>query len=128
MNRRRKIALLLVTAYAVGVVWGEARLPFAAVKNLADYPLIKTAPSVSSSGEALQVNAVQRWYLNRSMNIGTGTQPPRISVSVKWNLGVMARVDSGHYMGPLAAEGLDCLYVCFFGAWVPVWKFDHVMA
>lgn len=128
MTKRRKTAFFLVAAYLLGLVWGQTRLPYAAVKHMLDYPLLKEASSVSAYPADLQMLGIQRWYLNRSMHIVAGTQPPRISVSVKWSAGIVARVDSGHYMGPLAAEGLDCLYVCFFGAWIPVYTFNHVMA
>lgn len=128
MSKRRKIALFLVTAYAIGLAWGQVRLPYAAVKNMLDYPLLKNTPPVSASAGDLQMLGVQRWYISRSMNIKADTQPPRISVQVKWNAGIIARVDSGLYFGPEAAEGLDCLYVCLFGAWVPVYTFNHEMA
>jgi hypothetical protein len=44
-------------------VWGQARLPFAAVKSLADYDLLREKPSVSASDDQLQMLAIQKWYL-----------------------------------------------------------------
>jgi hypothetical protein len=63
MSRRRKIILFLLVGYALGLVWGQARLPFAAVKSLADYDLLREKPSVSASDDQLQMLAIQKWYL-----------------------------------------------------------------
>lgn len=128
MRKRRKIILLLLVVYAIGLVWGQARLPFAAVKNLADYDLLRDKPFVSASDDQLQMSAMQRWYLERAMKLVDGTGPPRVSADVRWNWGVVARVRSGLYIAPMAAESLDGLYVCVFGAWFQVYGFSHAMA
>ena len=53
---------------------------------------------------------------------------PRLSVAVSWNALVSARVKSGHYIGNVGAERQDVLYVCLFGAWVPVYTYYSEMA
>jgi hypothetical protein len=128
MSKRRKIILLLSIGYALGLVWGQFRLPVAAVKSLADYPLLRRKPVVSVSDEQLRMLSIQKWYLKHSMNVVDDTNPPRISADVRWNWGVVARVHSGHYISPQGAEWLDGLYVCVFGAWLRVYTFSHVMA
>jgi hypothetical protein len=128
MSKRRKIILLLLAGYAIGLLWGQVRLPFAAVKSLADYDLIRDKPLVSASHDQLQMLAMQRWYLKRVMELVEGTGPPWISVDVKWNCGVVARVHSGLYISPMGAESLDGLYLCVFGAWFQVYGFGHAMA
>ena len=125
MSKRRKIILLLAIGYSLGLVWGQVRLPVAAVKSLTDYRLLT---SVSASDEDLQMLAIQRSYLKRSLNVTESRQPPRISVRVKWNCGIIARVQSGYYLAPEGAEYLDALYFCAFGAWVRVYRFSHAMA
>ena len=128
MSRRRKILLLVLIGYAFGLAWGQLRLPVAAVKGLADYPLLRDKPIVSASDEQLQMLAIQKWYLKRFMNVVDGTDPPRISADVRWNWGIVARVRSGHYVSSTGAEELDGLYVCFFGAWLRVYSFSHAMS
>lgn len=126
MSKRRKIILLLVVGYVLGLVWGQVRLPFAAVKSLSDYRLLREKPFVSASDDHLQMLAIQKWYLKRSMKLVDGTGPPRISADVKWNWGIVARVRSGYDMQ--GAESLDGLYLCIFGAWVQVYRFSHSIA
>jgi hypothetical protein len=128
MSKRRRIILLLVVGYVLGLVWGQVRLPFAAVKSLSDYRLLREMPLVSTSEDHLQMSAIQKWYLKRAMKLVEGTGPPRISADVKWNWGVVARVRSGHYISSTGAESLDGLYLCVFGAWVQVYGFGHEMA
>lgn len=128
MSKRRKIILLLLIGYALGLVWGQVRLPVAAVKSLADYPLLRDKPVVSASDEQLHMLAIQKWYLKRFMSVVDGTNPPQISADVRWNWGIVARVRSGYYISPQGAEGLDGLYVCVFGAWLRVYGFSHSMA
>jgi hypothetical protein len=128
VSKRRRIILLLVVGYVLGLVWGQVRLPFAAVKSLSDYRLLREKPFVSASEDHLQMSAIQKWYLKRSMKLGDGTGPPRISADVKWNCGVVARVHSGHYISSKGAESLDGLYLCVFGAWVQVYGIGHEMA
>jgi hypothetical protein len=101
------------------------RLPFAAVKSLADYDLLRDKTILSASDDQLQMTAFQRWYLKCSMNLVEGAAPPRISAEVRWNWGVVARVRSGHRLSPDAAEWLDGMYVCVFGAWLQVYRFSH---
>ena len=127
MSKRRKTILLLLIGYFLGLAWGQLRLPVATVKSLADYPLLREK-GMSASDEQLQMLAIQKWYLKRFMDVTDGTKPPRISVDVRWNCGIVARVQSDHYIAPEGAEGLDGLYVCIFGAWLQVYAFSHTMA
>lgn len=127
MSKRRRIILLLAVGYGLGLVWGQVRLPLSAVKSLSDYRLLREKRFISASDEDLQMLPVQRWYLKRCLNI-VDNAPPRISVRVQWNCGVIARAHSGYYIAPEAAEYLDCLYFCLFGAWVPVHRFRHSIA
>lgn len=120
--------LFLSVGYVLGLAWGQVRLPFAAIKGLADYDLLRDKSLVSASDAQLQVSAMQRWYLKRAMKLVEGTGPPRISAEVRWNCGVVARVRSGLYTSPMGAESLDGLYVCVFGAWFQVYGFSHAMA
>lgn len=117
----------MLIGYFLGLAWGQLRLPVATVKSLADYPLLREK-GMSASDEQLQMLAIQKWYLKRFLNVADGTNPPRISVDVRWNCGIVARVHSHHYISPEGAEWLDGLYVCIFGAWLRVYSFSHTMA
>lgn len=125
MSKPRKIVLLLLMGYTFGLLWGQMRLPLAAIKSLSDYPLLGNMPQLSASNDQLQMWAVQKWYLKRSMKLLDGTGEPRIAADVEWNWGVIARVYSEHHMGPDSWESLDGLYVCVFGAWLRVYTFSH---
>jgi hypothetical protein len=128
LSKRRRLILLVAAVYGLSLVWGQLRLPFAAIKGLADYRLLSGEPSVSAPLGALHMLSIQKWYLNRAMTIVTGTQPPRISANVQWNYIIVARVQTGHYIAPMAAEAMDRMYLCVFGAWVPVYTFSHGIA
>jgi len=119
MNKRRKIILFLLVGYALGLVWGQVRLPFAAVKSLSDYKLLEKRPSGSASDDQLKMWAIQKWYLQRSMNLAQGTAPPRVAADVKWNWGIIARVESS-YGSRSGNENLDAVYLCVFGGWLRV--------
>lgn len=127
MSKRRKIILLLLVIYLLGLVWGQLRLPVAAIKSLADYPMLRDKV-LSVSEDRLQMLPIQKWYLKRFMNVVDGTNVPRVSAGITWNWGIVARVHSGHYMSSTGAEGVDALYVCVFGAWLRVNTFSRVMA
>lgn len=117
-----------MVGYALGLVWGQLRLSVAAIKSLADYRLLKANPVISVKDEQLKISAIQKWYLKRFMRTIDGTNPPLISADVKWNWGVVARVNSAQYIGFDGAESLDGLYVCLFGAWLRVHTFSHAIA
>src|SRR5689334_15521603 len=106
MSKRRKIILLVLVGYVLGLAWGYVRLPFAAVKSLADYRLLADKPHAFASDEHLQMSGIQRWYLKRSIKLEHGTETPQISAAVQWNCGIVARVKSGHYVSPTGAEWL----------------------
>jgi hypothetical protein len=126
MKTRRGIFIAVVLLYAAGLIWGYFRLPWAAVRSLADYRLIVEAPAVSLSD--LDISPAQLGYLRRALRVSPTPVVPRVSVTVTWNALVIARVRSGHYVGNTGAEHRDSVYVCLFGAWVPVYTYSHVMA
>jgi len=128
MSKRRKIILVLFVGYALALVWGHVRLPLAAVKSLDDYRLLRNTPVLSASDDQLQMWAVQKRYLSHSINLVSGKGTPRISAEVKWNCGIVARVQSGIYFSPEGAEGIDGLYICVLGGWLRVYTFSHLMA
>lgn len=128
MGKSLKIMRVVLILYTLGVLWGQMRLPFVAVKNLSDYDLLMDKPVISASDKELQMLEIQKWYLQRSMKLPNGTEPPSISAEVIWNLGIIARVRSGHYISSQGAESIDGLYFCVFGAWIRVYTFSHTMA
>jgi hypothetical protein len=117
-----------IIIYAGGLAWGYQRLAWAAIKNLADYNLIRTAPAVSIDESQTSISRSQESYLRERLRISSMPTTPRVSVAVVWNALVCARVKAGHYTGPLGVEGKDTLFVCVFGAWFPVYTFGHAMA
>ena len=121
-------ALIVLVVYALSLSWGYIRVPWAAIKSLADYQFIVKAPVVSLPESDVNVSRPQRWYLDLALAQSPTPVVPRVHVSVQWNALLCARVRSGLHAGPLAAEDKDSLYVCLFGAWIPIYTFDHVMA
>src|SRR4051812_19606559 len=61
MKVRRRILIAVVLLYAVGLVWGYLRLPWAAIRTLRDYRIIAVAPAISLS-EA-EISPAQLGYL-----------------------------------------------------------------
>jgi hypothetical protein len=90
--------------------------------------LLREKRVVFVANEQLQLSAVQKWHLKRSLKLVEGTGAPRVAANVNWNWGVVARVQSSLYISPEGADWLDGLYVCVFGAWLPVYSFSHAMA
>ena len=128
MRKHPKIIQLLLIGYVFGLLWGQVRLPFAAVKSLADYRLLEEKPILSVSDDQLQMWPIQRQYFRYATKAVDGSAPPLISAEVRWNCGVVARVRSEYYASPLGAEWLDALYVCVFGFWLKAHNFSHTMA
>lgn len=126
MKTRRRILILVLALYVLGLGWGYVRLPWAAIKSLADFELIAKKPAVTISDA--RVSLVQLWYLKQALKESPVTVEPRVSVQVTWNALIVARVRSGHYLAPLAAEGCDRLYFCLFGLWIPAYTYSHEMA
>ena len=126
LQARRLILITIVSLYAAGLIWGYFRLPWAAMKNLGDYRLIAEAEAVSLA--ETDVSALQLNYLRGALSVSTVSVVPRASVAVSWNALVIARVKSGHYIGNEGAENQDVLYVCLFGAWVPVYTYYRAIA
>lgn len=126
MTARRRILFTVLFLYTVGIAWGYFRLPWAAVRSLADYRLIVEAPAVSLS--KIDISPAQLGYLRRALPVTTASVVPRVSVSVIWNALAIARVRSSHYVGNTGAEVRDSVYICLFGAWVPVYTYIHAMA
>ena len=114
---------------AVLLFVGYIRLPFAALASLADYDLLADEALIYTDASRLEVSTIQRWWIKRSLpNLAEGESVPKVSVRVKWNLLLLARVQSGHYMSPTGAEGRDCLYIWCLGVWIPAYDFSHEMA
>lgn len=122
----KRLLLTVAVLYAIGLVWGDLRLSWAAIKSLADYELIAQAPAVSFG--KLGMSERQRRYLKHRLAESPTTVVPRVDVDVRWNAFVCARVESGHYVSPLGAERQDCVYVCLFGAWVRIYSFYRIMS
>jgi hypothetical protein len=132
LTRKRKQILSGVLAvgllYLAGLVWGQCRLAWAAICDLRDRNLVIHATSVTLDRSRSSMSAAQEAYLLRQVHESPTPTTPRIQVSVRWNAYVCARVHAGHYVGPLGAEGKETLFICMFGAWVPVYTFYNVMA
>lgn len=126
MTTRRRILIAVVSLYAAGLVWGYFRLPWAAIRSLRDYRLIAKAPAVSLS--KADVSPAQLGYLRRALSVSKAPVVPRVSVAVIWNVLVLARVRSGHYVSSIGAEGRESLYLCLFGSWIPVYTYSSWMA
>ena len=122
-------ALFVILAlYLAGLVWGHVRLPWAALLSLRDHQLIRAASAVSVDPDQTAITSAQRRYLNWALPVSATATKPVVFVAIHWNAWACARVRSGIYVGSEGAEAQDCLYVCLFGAWVPVYRFWHVMA
>lgn len=132
LTRKRKwivVAFLVVASlYVGGLAWGNRRLAWAAIKDLRDHELVTTAPAVTVDRGQTSISRAQEVYLLQRLRESLTPTTPRIHVNVRWNAFVCARVNAGHYVGPLGAEWKDTLFVCVFGAWVPVYTFSNVMA
>ena len=132
MTRKRKRIVIAVLAVALlyvgGLAWGSRRLAWAAIKDLRDRELIKTAPAVSIDRGQTSISRSQEAYLWQHLRESPIPTTPRIHVKVRWNALICARVEAGHYVGPTGAEWKDTLFVCVFGAWVPVHTFRNLMA
>jgi hypothetical protein len=131
IRRRRAVIVVagvIVMIYAGGLAWGYQRLAWAAMKNLADFNLIRAAPAVSIDRSRTSISKLQEEFLRERLHITSMPTTPRVRVAVVWNALICARVQAGHYTGPLGAEGKDTLFVCIFGTWLPVYTFGHAMA
>ena len=130
MSKKRRHRLAVPGAVlGLLLVVGYIRLPLAAIKSLADYDLLADKTAIYTDASRLEVSSVQRWWLLRKIpNLTEGDSVPRVSVGVRWNLLLFARVRSGHYVGPTGAEARDCLYIWCLGAWIPAYSFSHAMA
>ena len=124
MKVRRVVLPAVITLYAAGLTWGYWRLPWAAVKSLHDYSIIAEAPAVSLA--EVDVSGLQLGYLRGALPVSTARVVPRVSVAVAWYAVVIARVRSGHFLGPEGAERRDALYVCLFGAWIPIYTYGVI--
>ena len=122
MKHWRRILVCVLALYLLGLGVGYIRLPFAAIKSLGNYRSIASAPAVTFA-DTLDASASQRWYLEQSFTESPVPVVPVVSAAVQWNLLVVARANSRYYVGPKGAERRDSLYLCLFGAWVPVYTF-----
>ena len=128
MSKRRRIAVSILGLYVLTLFWGYARLPWAAIKSLRDYRGVVAPAAAVSFDPGLDLSPIQEWYLKWSINESPVPVVPRLNVEVKWNLLILARVQSGHWVSGTGAEGKDCLYFCLFGFWIPVYNFGGWMA
>jgi hypothetical protein len=132
MTRKRRLmiaaACALAAVYFGGLVLGYRRLPWAAIRNLADHELVTAATVVTIDREQTSISPSQEQYLKHRLPESPVPTTPRIHVQVTWNALVCARVKAGHYVGPTGAESKDTLFVNLFGAWMPVYTFSHLMA
>lgn len=131
-TRKRKrivVALLVIgSLYVGGLAWGNRRLAWAAIKDLQDHKLVTAAPAVTVDRGQTSISRPQEAYLLHRLRESPTATTPRIHVNVRWNVMVCARVSAGHYVSPMGAEQKDTLFVCVFGAWVPVYTFSNMMA
>jgi hypothetical protein len=128
-RKRMAVAGMLIgLLYLFGLAWGDRRLAWVAIKNLEDHELVTSAPAITLDRTQTSISATQEVFLLRQLRESPAPTTPRIHVSVRWNAYVCARVNAGHYVGPLGAEGKETLFVCVFGAWIPVYTFYNVMA
>jgi hypothetical protein len=119
---------VLLALYLAGLVWGHVRLPWAALLSLRDHQLIREASAVSVDTDRTVITAAQHRHLKWALPVSATATKPVVFVATDWNAWACARVRSGIYVSPEGAEAQDCLYVCLFGAWFPVYRFSHVMA
>ena len=118
----------IVVFYCVGLVLGHRRLAWAAIKDLGNRKLISGATAVTIDRGNTSISQSQRQYLRGRLPESPVPTTPRIHVAVEWNAGVCARVRAGQWIGPLGAQYKDTLFVCVFGAWVPVYTYFHAVA
>ncbi len=132
MTRSRKqivVAFLLGgLLYVGGLGWGSRRLAWAAIKDLRDGELVTSAPAITVDRGQTSISRSQETYLLQQLRESPTPTRPRIYVNVRWTWWVCARIEAGHYFSPTGAEWKDTLFVCVFGAWVPVYTFSNSMA
>jgi hypothetical protein len=126
MKRFRRLLTCVLILYGIGLVWGYFRLPWAAIKSLADGDIIAAAPAVSFGW--LEMSSGQRWYLKRALTQSPVPVVPRVSVEVKWNAIVLARVSCSYHATSKGAESRDSMYLCLFGAWIPVRDYSRLVS
>jgi hypothetical protein len=128
MIKKRRIILGMLTLYILTLFWGYARLPWAAIKSLNDYPCIIVPGRPVNLDACVNLSSVQEWYIRQSTTESTVPVVPRLSVEVKWNALVVARVRSGYRISNTGAEWRDTIYFCLFGFWIPIYDMSHAMA
>jgi hypothetical protein len=124
VSPNRRILIGVLALYVLGLGWGYFRLPWAAIRSLRNFRSLAAAPAVSFS-DKLDVSPAQRWYLERSLTESPVPVVPRVEAEVRWNALIVARVHSGYYVSSKGAEWRKDLYLCAFGAWIPIYTFHH---
>ena len=128
ITKRRSLFVACVVI-AVLLLIGYLRLPYAAVHGLSDYDMLADASVLCANPSQMKLSSPQAWWIRRRLpNLSEGDAAPSISVQVKWNMLLLARVNSGQCVSSTGAEGRDSLYMWFFGYWIRVYDFSHVMA
>src|SRR5258706_15650023 len=132
MTRRRRWTIVagcaIAAAYIGGLVSGYRRLPWVAINNLSDHELVTAATAVTIDRSQSSMSQSQEAYLKLRLPESPVPTTPRIHVQIGWNALVCACVKAGRYRALLGAEWKDTLFVCVFGAWIPVYTFSHLMA
>lgn len=123
MKWRRRLLMGIAILYGLGLVWGYFRLPWAAVKSLGN---VSRAAAVNYV--FMSMSSSQRWYLDQALQESPVPVRPQVSVEIKWYAVVLARVRTSYYVSPKGAADRDSLFLCVFGAWLPVHNFGHTVA
>lgn len=125
--KKKWLSVLIVVLILLAV--GHIRLPMAALSDLADYDILANSTTIYAKPSKLKVSNIQQWWIKTRMgNVSKGDSAPRIHVETKWYMLFCARVNTGHYISSTGAESKDTLYLWFFGAWIPIYNFGHLMA
>jgi hypothetical protein len=124
----RSNLISVLALYTLGLAWGYVRLPWASVTDFDAHVYVAQQPAVSLSYQ--NVSRVQLRYLEHALTPRVSSVPvlPVVKIDVTWNALVFARVKSGYVTGPVGAEIKDRLFVCVFGAWIPVHTYSHLMS
>jgi hypothetical protein len=122
------VLLVIAGAYVAGLAWGDRRLGWAALNDLADREIVVSSPAITLDRRNSFLSPAQAAFLLQRVRESPIPTTPRVHVKVRWNATVCARVQAGHYVGPSGAEWKETLFICLFGVWVPVYTYSHIMA
>ncbi|MCP4641961.1 MAG: hypothetical protein GY851_16080 [bacterium] len=127
--RRRRKLLIAAALVCLPLFVGYIRLPFAAIASLKDYHILADKDTLYMDAARSDVSPIQQaWLKLRVPQLKQGQSMPSVYVDVRWNWLFIARVKSGHLVGPVCAENRDTLYLWCLGAWIPVLDLSYEMA